>query len=394
MAEHEQGAGPDRVALKVLRGTLAGTEEVAQRFAREIETLRRLDHRGIVAARGELGRDGDVHYYPMELVVGRDLAALLRAQGALEPDQAIGLACQVLDALAAAHRVGVVHRDVKPGNVLVDREGRARLTDFGLAQVADRSRLTAGDSILGTPAYLSPEQARGEDATEQSDLYSLGALLFELLTGRPPFQAENPVALLRQHIDEKAPSLAEIAPDLPPSLCEHVQRVLSKTPATRFATADAMADALRSVLAPDQRAAAFTASTAILRERVIRELESTNALPPAPPPRKRNPWLAVVALLALGGGVAGLYAMKGRATNTPEPPASASPTPSKAVSPEGMRASLHFKDGSTQEVRLLGFSRENGSLRCWDEVTGEERVVPRNELKEFVLLDNRGEPPR
>jgi serine/threonine protein kinase len=309
LAERD-GTQPGRVALKVLRGTFAATAGVAERFAREIETLRRLDHPGIVAARGELGQEGDVHYYPMELVIGRDLQALLLGHGALETDQAIGLACQVLEALAAAHRLGVVHRDVKPANVLVDREGNARLTDFGLAQVADRSRLTAEDSILGTPAYLSPEQARGETATEQSDLYSVGALLYELLSGRPPFQAKNPVALLRQHIDDEPPSLAEAVPHLPLQLCEHVHRALRKNPSDRFATADAMATALRSVLGPEQQAAAVSASTAILREHVAHALRSTEVLSfgvNAEPTARRSRGSALLAL-SLVGAVVGLIA--------------------------------------------------------------------------------------
>ncbi|HBP17358.1 MAG TPA: hypothetical protein DEA08_06155, partial [Planctomycetes bacterium] len=266
MGEVWLAEGPaGRVALKLLREVLSEESESARRFAREIEILASLDHPGIVRAESELLREGDLHYYAMELVVGRNLQALLDASGALRPAHAVDLTCELLDALQAAHAAGVVHRDVKPANVLVDRDGRPRLTDFGLARADDRSRLTLAEVVLGTPAYMSPEQARGREAGPASDLYSTGAVLFQLLTGRPPFTAERPLALLRAHIDEEPPAPCALTPGLSSALSAVVLRALAKEPHERYASADAMQEALL-LARPD--AADEQPSTLVLKARV------------------------------------------------------------------------------------------------------------------------------
>lgn len=244
MGEVWLAEGPDeRVAVKILREGGAESEGV-RRFAREIEILQSLDHPGIVRSKSTLGEALGLRYYAMELVLGRNLQDLIQAMGPLLPEHAVDLGCELLDALQAAHEAGVVHRDVKPGNVIVDRAGRPRLTDFGLARAADRSQLTLADVVLGTPAYMSPEQAKGEAAGPASDLYSTGAVLFHVLCGRPPFAAERPLALLRAHIDVEPPDPASFCPGLPAELSALVLRALAKDPDQRFASAAAMREAL------------------------------------------------------------------------------------------------------------------------------------------------------
>ncbi|RMG12042.1 MAG: serine/threonine protein kinase, partial [Planctomycetota bacterium] len=281
MGEVWLGEGPEgRVALKLLRETLSEESDAARRFAREIEILASLDHPGIVRARSGLEREGDLHYYAMELVLGRNLQAVLDAAGALRPAHAVDLTCELLDALQAAHDAGVVHRDVKPANVLIDREGRARLTDFGLARADGRSHLTLAEVVLGTPAYMSPEQARGLEAGPASDLYSTGAVLFQLLCGRPPFTAERPLALLRAHSDEAPPDPATLCPGLPAPLAEVVLRALAKEPERRYASAVAMREALLRVRPTDDEE---SASTLVLKARVEELGLETDALATKPP---------------------------------------------------------------------------------------------------------------
>jgi len=338
LAEHASGA---RVALKLMSGELEVESQAAARFAREIEILAGLDHPGITRAQSGLERSGDRLYYAMELVLGRNLAAVLDAGGPLEPVQARALTRDVLGALQAAHEAGVVHRDVKPSNVLLDRRGRARLTDFGLARAGNRSRLTLDAALLGTPAYMSPEQAEGHEATPASDLYAVGALLFELLTGAPPFKAESPLALLRQHVGTPAPLLSTLLPGCPPPLEEALARALAKDPQARFASAEAMALALEEGpgVSEGSSEAGTTlvvrvAETAALQPLpLLDEVSEARSRATEPPPRRAGGLLGVLTLgsvLVLGGLLA---AVALREPATPRPSLAASPSTSPIATP-------------------------------------------------------------
>jgi len=234
-----------QVAIKTLRADVA---HEAARFKREVEVLTSLDHPGIVRCLSGLEHEGEVAFYAMEFVPGRDLAATLAARRQLEPAVAVDLTARLLSALGAAHEAGVVHRDIKPGNVLVGPDGRPRLTDFGLARSLDTTRLTSVGTILGSPAYMSPEQANGEEAGPASDLYSIGIMLFELLSGRLPFQAPTPLGVLRMHADTTPPRLSTLISDLPMPLVDVVERCLAKSPADRFPSADELRLALEAAL--------------------------------------------------------------------------------------------------------------------------------------------------
>ena len=188
------------------------------------------------------------YYIAMEFLEGRNLKQVVRDHGALDPALAVDLVLQILKAARFAHRRGVVHRDIKPHNVIVDDEGRAKVTDFGIAR-AGASDMTETGSIMGTAQYLSPEQAQGQPVDARSDLYSIGVVLYELLTGAPPFDAESPVTIALKQVSEAPVPPSQLNPAVPPALDAVVMRALRKDPTERFQDADAFIAALESALA-------------------------------------------------------------------------------------------------------------------------------------------------
>ena len=249
---HDEVLGRD-VALKMLRGAYAEDEEFVERFKREAQAAARLSHPNIVAVY-DRGRAEDGSYYiAMEYVPGGTLKERIVRDGALSPGISAGVAEQIADALSAAHDQGVVHRDIKPQNALVTRSGDIKVTDFGIARAAASPSVTATSVVLGTAAYMSPEQAQGKVVGPQSDLYSLGVVLYEMLTGSLPFEAENPVAVSMQHVNEPAPSPRAANPEVPEALDAITMRLLAKDPEDRYPSAAALVndlDRLQSGLAP------------------------------------------------------------------------------------------------------------------------------------------------
>ena len=230
------------VALKLLYRRFAEDEEFVERFRREASSAAGLQHPNIVGVfdRGEW--DG-TYYIAMEYLKGHTLKQLVREHGAMPPDLAVDITIQVLRAAKFAHKRGVVHRDIKPHNVILDEEGRAKVTDFGIAR-AGASDMTETGSIMGTAQYLSPEQAQGHPVSPRSDLYSIGVMLFELLTGQVPFDAESPVTIALKHVSEAPVPPSQLNPAVPPALDAVVLRALEKDPALRFADAEEFAVAL------------------------------------------------------------------------------------------------------------------------------------------------------
>jgi eukaryotic-like serine/threonine-protein kinase len=225
-----------RVALKLLYRRFAEDEEFVERFRREASSAAGLQHPNVVAVydRGEFD---DTYYIAMEFLEGRSLKQVVRQDGALEPDRAIDLVIQILKAARFAHRRGIVHRDIKPHNVIVDDEGRAKVTDFGIAR-AGASDMTETGSIMGTAQYLSPEQAQGHPVDARSDLYSVGVVLYELLTGRVPFDAESAVTIALKQVSEEPVPPSSYNPAVSDQLEDVVVRALQKDPAYRFADAE------------------------------------------------------------------------------------------------------------------------------------------------------------
>ena len=235
------------VALKLLYRRFAEDEEFVERFRREASSAAGLQHPNVVQVfdRGEW--DG-TYYIAMEFLTGRNLKQVVRDHGPLEPALAVDLTIQILKAARFAHRRGIVHRDIKPHNVIVDDEGRAKVTDFGIAR-AGASDMTETGSIMGTAQYLSPEQAQGHPVDARADLYSIGVVLYELLTGAPPFDAESPVTIaLKQVAEEPVPPMRR-NPAVSPALDAVAMRALRKDPAARFQDADEFIAALESAMA-------------------------------------------------------------------------------------------------------------------------------------------------
>jgi beta-lactam-binding protein with PASTA domain/tRNA A-37 threonylcarbamoyl transferase component Bud32 len=255
-----------KVALKLLYRRFAEDAEFVERFRREASSAAGLQHPNVVQVfdRGEW--DG-TYYIAMEFLEGRNLKQVVRDHGALEPALAADLVLQILKAARFAHRRGIVHRDIKPHNVIVDEDGRAKVTDFGIAR-AGASDMTETGSIMGTAQYLSPEQAQGHPVDARADLYSIGIVLYELLTGTLPFDAESPVTIALKQISEDPVPPAQLNPAVPRALDAVVMRALRKEPGERYQDADAFIAALEGALAgrPVEPVAVVEDPVAVLEE--------------------------------------------------------------------------------------------------------------------------------
>jgi beta-lactam-binding protein with PASTA domain/predicted Ser/Thr protein kinase len=250
-----------RVAIKILNGRHANDDQFIERFRREAKNAAALNHPNIVSIY-DRGNAEDTYYIAMEFLDGRTLKELIVSRGAAPINVAIEYARQILSALRFAHRHGIVHRDIKPHNVLVDAEGRVKVTDFGIAR-AGTSQMTETGSIVGTAQYLSPEQARGGEIDPRSDLYSLGVVLYELLTGKTPFDGDTPVEIAMKHLSNAPQPPSKLRPDIPPELDMVVLRALAKSPDDRYQSADEMESDLERV-ARGARVSATTSDTATL----------------------------------------------------------------------------------------------------------------------------------
>ena len=238
-----------RVAIKILHEHFSRDPEYVERFRREARAIARLAHPNVVTVidRGEWeGRQ----FIVFEHVAGENLKAVIVREGPLPVDRALSLACQIARALAFAHELGIVHRDVKPHNVLLDGSGTAKVTDFGIARALDSDdALTQTGTVLGTGQYLSPEQANGERGDERSDQYSLGVVTYELLTGEVPYSGDNLMALAMRHVKDPVPSVRALRPEVPERVDAVVARMLAKRPQDRFGSMETLAAALESCLA-------------------------------------------------------------------------------------------------------------------------------------------------
>lgn len=239
------------VALKVLKEEHRGDLEFVRRFEREAKAVLSLNHENIVRSY-DVGEEDGLSYIVLEYVEGSTLKEIIKSDGPLSSKVAINITCQVLDALSHAHECGIIHRDVKPQNVIINARGRAMLTDFGIARdAASTTRTFAGPSVVGTVHYISPEQARGENVTAASDIYSCGIMLYEMLTGEVPFSGDNSVAIALKHLQEDVIPPRELNPRIPRALSDIVVRAVSKDPRRRYATARQMkADLQRSLREP------------------------------------------------------------------------------------------------------------------------------------------------
>ena len=313
-----------RVAIKILNDRHAGDEQFVERFRREAKNAAALSHPNIVSIY-DRGEAEGTYYIAMEFLDGRSLKELIVQRGPAPITVAVEYARQILSALRFAHRHGIVHRDIKPHNVLVDAEGRVKVTDFGIAR-AGTSQMTEAGSIVGTAQYLSPEQARGTEVDQRSDLYSLGIVLYELLTGTLPFNGDTPVEIAMKHLSTVPESPSARRPEVPRELDLIVTRALAKDPADRYQNAEEMdADLERFLRGAAVSRVTEESATQIMRAptvplaataaTMVAPPRRTATLPPPPPPvyydleepiHRRPVWPWVAALLfviaaAIGG---------------------------------------------------------------------------------------------
>ena len=296
------------VAIKVLPGHVATSEQFLNRFRREAKLLAQLQHPNILPVFDYGEADGHP-YIVMPFVPSGTLAALIGNQS-LPLTKARRITSQIGEALAYAHARGMVHRDVKPSNVLVDESGNCLLTDFGLARMVESSsKLTSSGTVLGTPAYMSPEQGMGSDVDHRTDIYSLGVILYEMVTGRVPYNAETPIAIVYKHIQDPLPSARKLNPDLPEAIELILLKALAKRPEDRYQSMDEFLQALATAM-PDSLASGLKTTPLIPTSSPIYEkaapsespatrLESQLPSTAKPAQRRILPWI-VAAIGALG----------------------------------------------------------------------------------------------
>ncbi len=234
------------VAIKILRDSYSADPQFLERFKREAQQAASLNHPNIVRV-FDVGDDGDMHYIVMEFVDGSSLKEIIVRSGPFTTQRALELGAEICDAIDYSHNSGLIHRDIKPQNILIDKGGRVKVTDFGIAKSTNASTLTEAGITLGTVHYFSPEQAKGLPVLPQSDIYSIGIVLFEMLTGQIPFDSDNAVALALKHIEEPPPPLRRFNPAVPLVVEQIVLRSLAKDPNRRYSNAAELARALRNV---------------------------------------------------------------------------------------------------------------------------------------------------
>lgn len=301
------------VAVKVLHPRYASDPTFVARFRQEAQAAANLSHPNIVNMY-DWGRDGETYYIVMEYVKGTDLKSLVAQQGPLDPRKAAEYAAQVCGALAVAHGYDIIHRDIKPHNIVLAPDGTVKVMDFGIAR-AGNTTMTQTGSVLGTAQYISPEQAQGKQLSPASDLYSLGVTLYEMVTGRPPFDADTPVATALQQVNDEPVPPRQVRASIPPALEAVILRAMRKNPAERYASATEMRDDLRRVVNGDAPAGGvYVGAASPDHTSVLPPVERAASARPAGAPRvqpvperRMSPWAwvaIVAALLVVGLGVA------------------------------------------------------------------------------------------
>ena len=374
------------VALKMLRPQYAGDPEFVARFEREAQNAARLAHPNIAQV-FDTGRDGEYHYIVMERLGAFTLKDMIghSPNARIEPGEAVRIGREIAAALAHAHQHGVIHRDIKPQNVLFTDDGHVKVTDFGIARALSAASGTATGTILGSPHYISPEQASGQTAGPSSDIYSLGVVMYEMLTGHTPYQGETPVAIALQHLRAEPTPIRQVAPGVPPALEQVVARAMNKQPDQRFASARAFADALAAAIL-GRPAPVGADATTVMQRPVAPELEPAESDEPAVPsklsPRRPvSPWLAVAATLLVVGSIGFGVAMAGRQRGPDLPPdisitSQPDPEPKQIIVED-----LVGQDVDAARDRLDRLYRSQGlEPPQVVEIERQDNAVPRNQI--------------
>jgi len=308
------------VAVKILSPHFTGDEDFVRKFRREAQAAASLSSPNIVGV-FDVGQDGDVHYIVMEFLHGKTLKQIINEKGRLSVPEVLQIGKQIAEALQVAHKHGVVHRDIKPHNIMITADGHVKVTDFGIARAVTGSTLTETGAMVGSVHYISPEQARGGIVGELSDIYSLGVVLYEMLTGQVPFEGDTMFSIALKHLQEKPRAVRELNPGVPAAVERIVLKAMSKDQASRYQTADELAADLRRLLLANDQHVSLQGLVGELEPVVqdTEELEKTrggtvNAAkeenPPAAPKRRRRPWwhyLLLLGGLSLLSAVVALY---------------------------------------------------------------------------------------
>jgi serine/threonine protein kinase len=342
------------VALKVLSSQLSEDKAYIKRFQREAQAAAQLNHPNIVQIYA-IGEEQGVHYFAMEYIKGKSLADIRQEEGVLKPDDAVPIIRQVADALAEAHKAGLVHRDIKPSNIMIDAAGRPKVTDFGIAYVSyANTKLTRNGSIIGTPEYLSPEQCEGKTVDQRSDIYSLGVTLYELLSGKTPYEADTPVSMLMKIVKGEFPALQEVNPNVPESLRVIVDKMMLKDVQKRY---QRMEEVIKDLLELEPGRKVHT--TAMMEEVVVPQETSGS---------KNNKWAAIIVaaiiVILMGGAFAAkmLYFDKKAAREKDEKAVvsgAISPAATESPSTESQQIDPHSQEtGGTESQGVVAASQE------------------------------------
>jgi hypothetical protein len=348
------------VAIKILRPDFAQDPRMAERFKSEIRLARRVRHKNVCAIH-DYGEDQGLFYISMEYVDGIDLKRLLRERGPFAPDQGYEVAIQIAEGLQAVHEAGIIHRDLKTPNIMRDAAGATRLMDFGIAKREGDGARTATGHIVGTPEYMSPEQAQGHRVDFRSDVYALGIVIYEIFTGRVPFRGETPISTILKHLHDPPPLEPPEGVAIPPDVRRVLSRCLAKAPGDRFASARDVSEALRGARSPSRRQQPVPTSALEAPTLGVATIEAPTPValrppPPSPTPtRTLQPWLLALPIVAVTGGalLLGLPAMMKTAAPSrvaatePSPLAAATAPPAMMVVPPAVTLAAPAVDGGT-----------------------------------------------
>jgi len=380
------------VTIKILREQFTADEEFVRRFRREAQSAASLSHTNIVSIY-DVGKDGETEYIVMEYIEGQNLKDIIRNYAPLSTEQTLDLGMQIAEAIRHAHEHHIIHRDIKPHNILVTEDGRIKVTDFGIARAVSAATMTHTGDIVGSVHYLSPEQARGVQTNEQSDVYSLGIILYELLTGKVPYDGETPISIALKHLQELAVPPSKLNARVSPALENLVMRAIAKSPDQRYATAKDLLQDLRKVQAGlpvdktvdedqdlDSTRVHRSLSAGVNSALASEEKEAGRKKAKVPLFRKRWPWVALLAFVLIMGGLWVAFSQWFNVGTTTVPP-----LVGKTINEAGYfveRSSLYL-DPKTQEE--YNDDVEKGKITRTDPEEGAS-VKKGREIKVWVSL--------